>query len=252
MNNQDNSVMKALSPEEMTVLSNIKSSIDEILQMGGGSVMSAEPIQEKPEDQAMAEKKIDAEEPAIEPDKEKKSIAKKGVVETPSDSATGDSPAEERMEEVLTEQTQDNKNEVARSLAIIAKKLLGEEVKKSAPKNPMVDALNSVAKAIENINKKVEIQGNVIEQLLDGMGISEQLEVVQKSQERKPVVSTDNQQVVKFLQEIVGQVRKSEDAENDEGKLISSQSMKVNKNLKNPAMYQHLMGDAFSKFDQGE
>jgi hypothetical protein len=241
----NNQVMKALSQEDLTVIGNIKSLLDELIQQGGGMAMDTT--------KADTETATDVQDPAVieaqkaaEPE-DKKCEAKKGIVETPSDAATGDSPAEERIADVIPEETSANVDTLARA---IAKALLGSGSKavQKAESNPLVSVIQSLTESQKAINNKVDTVAKAFDQFCEAFGINEQLEIAQKAalpeKNRKPIVSTDNDEVIKYLAGILNTVQKGEgNVGNNVTGPLSSNAQQVRKNLLNPAMYSHLLGD---------
>lgn len=191
-------VNKALSPEEQTALSNIQSILSELLTMsenGGGM----EAPTEEPVEMAEGEDVMTPEEESSE-GKEVKMIVK-GLEETPSDAATASDDTEERMQEVQTEQTEENVNEVAKALL----EALGRRntVKKSAPLDPTTKALNQIVQVVKAQNDRQSVLEETLSHVLNGMGVMKQLEVAKSEQKKQPIVDNDNQAVLKAIQSML-------------------------------------------------
>jgi hypothetical protein len=242
----NNKVMKALSQEDLTVIGNIKSLLDELVQQGGG--MEIEAAKVDPEVAPVIEEpKMDEAKKANNPE-EKESKAEKGVIETPADAATGSSPAVDRINEVLPEETSSNVDTLARA---ISKALIGAGIKpvQKAESNPLVSVIQALAESQKATNNKVDTVAKAFDQLCEAFGINEQIEIAQKAalpeKNRKPIVSTDNDEVIKYLANILNTVQKGGD--NVGGTPLtgplSSNAQHVRKNLMNPTMYSHLLGD---------
>lgn len=245
-------VSKMFSPEEMTALSNISSIINELMQMGGNE---GTPIveEEEPSDPVAPKLPIKNNQPDSDmsntddsedtEEKEVKMIVKnldtrlskilKGLETTPSDSATASDDAEERIDEPQTELSEENLNEVAKTIALL---LAGKStVKKSAPKSTaleqILDRLVSVQKSTqEGIDELSEAFGHI----LKGMGIAKQLEISKSEEDKKgreeQITKTQNEELLKFFQQIRNVTK---DADNSGVKNVSgkSQTNEVRKNI---------------------
>lgn len=256
MNTNKSRVDKALSQDDLTVLANIKSAIDELMQMSAGAGSPPPP--------AKAEEPPSRGQDEFEPDKEvmmsdeapedviddKK--AKKAIVTTPTDNPTtpdNEDAKKKLTDDAMPDESLDQLDEVARSLA---KALLGiskGKVKKSEPSHPLVEALQKITSAISAQDQKIESVAKAMESFCEAFGINEQLEIARKSQvipeaNRRPIVNKDGDEVVKYLADILGQVKKGQES-NQGTQIISSQAEQVRKNLRNPDMFSHLLPDNF-------
>lgn len=222
-------VRKMLSPEEQTALSNIQSILSELLTMSDAGAPAEEPVE-------MAEgEMMDTPEEEAADEKEVKMIVK-GLEETSSDAATASDDAEERMDEVQTEQTEENVNEVAKQLVSL---LQQGTVKKSQVKklDPTTEALNKIVQVVKSQNERQAVLEETLSHVLESMGVMKQLEVAKAEQKKQPIVDNDNSAVLKAIQEALGvQVHK---AENES---YVSNSQKVKKNLGSAEVLKGLLG----------
>lgn len=185
-------VKKALSPEEATALSNIQSILSELLAMNEGGGMEAPT--EEPVEMAEGEDMMSPEEESSE-GKEVKMIVK-GLEETPSDAATASDDTEQRMDEVRTEQTEENVNEVAKALLQL---LQPKQVKKSAPLDPTTKALKEIVQVVKAQNDRQSVLEETLSHVLNGMGVMKQLEVAKAEAKKQPIVDNDNNAVLKAI-----------------------------------------------------
>ena len=216
-------VSKALAPEELTLLSNVQSILDELIQMSGGAADNTL----APEEEIMSAETDSTEEDMMDKETEGKEVKMilKGMEETPSDASTASDDAEDRMDEVQTKETEDNVTEVAKALiALLAPK---SEVKKSVPTK---SKLEQVLEQIVQVQKAQ--QANQVElseafgHLLEGMGIADQIKVAKASKEQpaKEIHKGGNEEVLQVLKSLMSS------KENVEENPTSNQE-KVRKNL---------------------
>src|SRR5271157_4703305 len=215
-----NEVMKALSQDDLTILSNIKSAIDELMQMSGQGPQKAEddmvqePEQpEAPQDETPVEMGDEAPEQVTD-DKPKPMKAKKAEVTTPSDVATPDTAsAQDMIDEPMTEETEEQLNEVARTFVNLLQNVAKGKVKKSAPVHPLVQVAKGQSDGLALVNQKVDKMANVLEAFVDAFGVTEQINIAQKAsipeRNRTPILNPDSGDVVKFLSDALSQVQKS-------------------------------------------
>jgi len=250
-NNQE--VMKALSPEEATLLSNVQSMIGELLQ-GGGEVIEEPPAPveaavmrsiQKEENMKTTEELDEAIDD--DPKAEKAKKVKKEMVTTPSDSETASDDAETRIDETISETIEENVDEVAKSLANI---LMGN-MKKTAKKreiNPIVSTLNQVAEVQKSTQGQINDLSTAFEQLLTGIGITEQMKVSKEAEvvEKKGIVSEDVAGFVQVLKDALG-VSKSEPTGMRSEAPVSgawgSNNDQIRKNLSDPNVMNGLIGN---------
>jgi hypothetical protein len=209
---KNNDVYKALDQEAKTVVANIRSLADEILQMDSGTGLEKEekPVEEKPVDETM-----------LKPEE-----AQKGLVTTNSDSNTA-STEEENEDKVLPESTNEAVSAVAKAILQMAKNQKTEEVKKE--RNPVLEALEGLTSVVKKNRDDMSELQNTVKQLFDGMGITQQFEIVKKSkadeQVRKsqPIVNNNNQELYNLLS---GLIKK------EEKPMFTSNNETVHKSLK--------------------
>jgi hypothetical protein len=223
-------VIKMLSPEEQTALSNIQSILAELLAMGGAEAPMEEPEVEMAENEMM-----DTPEDEESEGKEVKMIVK-GIEETQSDAATASDNAETRIDETQSEQDEENVNEVAKQLVSL---LQQGTVKKSAVKklDPTTAALAQIVQVVKSQNERQSVLEETLGHVLSSMGVMKQLEVAKAKEKKQPIVNNDNTAVLKAIQEALGvQVHKSEN------ETYISNSQKVKKNLGSADVLKGLLG----------
>lgn len=224
-------VEKALSPEETTALSNIQSILSEILQMGPAEEeMVEEPIAMAEED----EEDKDIEKAAEEDMDEEDDDVEKGLETTPSESETASDDAVTRLEEVLTEQTEENVSEVAKALLTL---LSPKKVKKSkkTPTSELTKVLETIVEVQKSSQEQVSDLSEAFGNIIQGLGISKQIEV-SKSSKKKPAMDQDNQAVLALIQKALG-VKKEEPKSG-----LRENSSVVRKNLGNIDVLKGLVG----------
>lgn len=222
-------VRKALTPEEKTLIDNIKSMVEELegIEQAEGpesgameeqASMKADVIDQmsvQPPNMAQANpKKVKPEDESDEETEKclkKSAPVKKGIdSQGSSEGSTASDDAEERIEDDIPEGDQKDIAEVSKMLALLMSR---KGVRKA---DPTMDALTKLA-------EEQKVMKQALENLIRGLGVAEQItaaveeERVEKS-ERTPVVSTDRDEVVrsvaKALVEALG-VNKTEDASHD-------------------------------------
>jgi hypothetical protein len=222
-------INKALSQEEMTLISNMKSGLDQLLQM---QTASSPVDQTQIAQESINKESVDEMETPPIDDKKKEDMekAKKAIETTPGDQPAAQDPAEDRIDEVIPEASEEKLNEVAKALLKIINKSQ-TKVQKSEI-NPVVSVIDKVVKTLQTQDEKINSMANAFEQLLDGLGVSKQIEIVQKSQqpERRPIMNTDKNEVIKFLSDALSQVKKEEKSDQP------NQSNVVRKNLSDPIL----------------
>ena len=244
-------VMKALSTDEMTVLSNIQSLIEQLMQASAGNTQADQSQTADMSMQGQAAKSDEGYKESIFDDGK----AAKAIVSGTSDAATPeDSKAKDMIDDQLTpEPTEENlKSELAKALATIM--AVSSKVKKSdAPKidNSVVATLNEVTKALKAISDRQDVMAKAFGEVLDGMGVTEQVEIARKEQDdkRKPIMNADGAAVVKFLADALNSVKKEAQPSNDEtdinGNLISGNAHTIRKNLRMKEMFGQFMPKNF-------
>lgn len=128
---------------------------------------------------------------------------------------TGDSKAEDRLSNV-TELTDQSLSEIGKSLiSLIAEKKV---VKKSAPVNPMAQAINKLTEVVKGMAVKFNNQEIFNDTLMKGMRFTE--EVVEKNlaqdtgPKSRPVQSVDNTVILKALVEQLESNNKNPETKN--------------------------------------
>lgn len=236
MKTKQKKVQKMLGQEEATMLSNVQSILSELLSMSETGGAPADPAEV---DLAEADPTMDEQDTETE-GKEVKMIVK-GLEETPSDSATASDDAEERMDEPQTDQSTENVNEVVKALI----SALGGTVKKSEPKpvDPVTQVLSTMAQVQKANQEQMNDLANVMKNLLEGLGIVEQMKVA-KSQEVKTTSSpsnvAQNLEVLKVIKDALGV--KVGPAEVDNSGIRKSNSSIARSNLNDARVLKALLG----------
>jgi hypothetical protein len=201
------SVQKALTPEEQTLVANIKSLLAELegMQVGDETLdQEVEMEDEKPPFMPQEDEEGGEDEDEYEVDK--------AIENASPDESTANDDAEDRLEDV-PEVDEGNVNEVAKA---IARAMLGQKkVKKSAGGSvnaQIVQALGEVSRVMKSMQNRVQSQEQVLSEILEGLGVTQVSKPtsVRKSQNR-PVQSMDGEfvnEVAKALIEAAG--KKSE------------------------------------------
>ena len=225
-------VNKALSPEEATALSNIQSILSEILAMGEGGgeeVLAPEEVE-----MAEAEGMETAEEEAAE-EKEVKMILK-GIEETASDSATASDDAVKRMEEVQSEESEKNVNEVAKALILA---LGAGTVKKSAKRqvDPVIEALGKIVAVQKSSQDQLDELSTAFGHVLEGLGVTKQMEVAKSQVKKDDPIMNDNQAIINVLKGLINPKEKEETSH-----VYKGNSSVIKKNLGNRDVLKGLLG----------
>ncbi len=174
-----NKVQKALSPEEMTLISNIESMLGELKAQGGAGMDPMAAPAPVAEQQAPIMREDDEEK--IGTTDEKTESIDKELETSESDSATASDDAEERIDETQTELTEEGVDEVAKQLI---KMLRGSgTVKKSKPPvNPIIAALGKVVEVQKSTQSQVDGIENALTSIMDGLGLFKEMEIAKAEQ----------------------------------------------------------------------
>jgi hypothetical protein len=180
-------VQKALSAEEATLLSNIRSMVDELEQINAGEATASYDPEDKMEKMDGEEEELDIV-IAPEDDEEEGMMKARKSDEGP----TANDKAEERLE---TTDEESEKN-IAAVKALIAR--MDRKLRAEKSKSQQTDVV--VLKAIKMIAKRQDEIEEAFTHILKGMGVADQIEksIVSKPKE-KPVQSTDVAAVLKSL-----------------------------------------------------
>ena len=211
-------VKKALSAEEATILSNIKSMVSELESIGAGEATMAE-------DEGGVDVIIG------DDDEEEDEFAMKARDEGPS----GRDKADERLEET----DEESEKNITAVKAIITK--MNSTIAKSKAANirsntKLLQAVAGLTKVVKSLNDRMEIQEEAIVNVVKGMGFGQEIEK-SITPKKKVVQATDTEQVLKSLLGIVQENK--EPVEVSEGK---SQSNEVRKSLGQKNVLTALLG----------
>lgn len=226
-------VAKALSDEEMTILTNIQSLLGQLMtasEAGTELEQSAQSLStQKQED---GDKKNDDDDKKDD-DKDK---IDKGLETTPSESSSASDPAQERIDETQSPETEESVDEVSKAIATILRNG-GVAQKKKKPENPVLKAIEGLTGVVKNLQGNQSTLSTALEKILEGTGITKQLEIVAKEKgefikpQSAPITNIDDiQKTLAFAME-VNKVMKGEKTGKEEiDKKLSNQQI-VHKNL---------------------
>lgn len=220
MSNINTEVNKAMSPEEMTVISNIKSQLDQLLSMGGNGAPPAAPPGEQAPPVAMSQNPTMKAEDAVDigdmedgVDKEEDDMEEvdKGLESTPSESSTASDDATPRMEEPQSDPSEENVNEVAKAFLQLIQKGQNKPVQKQ--QTPLMATLQTVQRVVDvqkaQEKKQVELE-TALNGILKGLGVMDQLDIAKSRVPKSvPITTQDNNptldMIVKALTQAQGQ-----------------------------------------------
>lgn len=199
-------VKKALSPEEVSVLENIGSLVNQLKSSGAGA--SEDDVMMAYDEELDMVKKEDI----ISSEEEEEDVMK----ESNGPTANPEDKAEDRVEEP-TDITAGNLSEVGKSLNALVRAINGgQTVQKSAPKRRLAPKSNNdvlVMKSIAEISKVMKsladqqnTQNLAIQNILDGIGFTENVQkslAVQKSKSSAPIGNLDGTQVLAELTSVL-------------------------------------------------
>jgi hypothetical protein len=221
-----------LTPEQKQALMNAKALIQEIEAMEGGSQEGDAPADkpeaqeaqmafnpdeqmgDQPEGENATQPKDEKKQPEVKESFTKKTYKDISQMATP-DASTARDKAEDKVDDI-PDQDEENIGEVAKALATIARSLQAKNVAKSATPtgSELVGVINELTKVVKSMMETQKNQGAVLEDVLEGLGVAKSIEAkqealrVEKSNERRPVATTDTNQVLlevtKALQAIAG------------------------------------------------
>lgn len=244
----DNTVKKALSPEEEATISNIQSLCSELL--ASSQAQEEQPEMVQPETATMQE----GAPPPDEEEKKKeeegkmtlviKEAVKKALEETPSDSATGSDDAETRIEDIQTDMTLENVDEVTKAVMSILKQ---QKAKKSFAPDAHTKILSDVVQIAKSQQEEMSEIKKTLNGILEGFGIASQIEIAQKSQTAgaqqpgavqasQPIMAPQNDQVLELLKDLTGKTEKSKVDER------FARNSEVRKTLRKPDVLTGLIG----------
>lgn len=223
--NAGNTVQKMLSPQEMAMIENISSMVDQLKSNGMGGEMMEEEVMmadapmmnDKP---TMGEMRDDEMMMAKEYSMDDKMMAAKADM---GPNANPETKAEDRVEDG-TEITEGNYSEVGKSLAAIAGQLqrIGRpRVAKAAPKQDtlVMSALAEITKVMKSISDRQEQSDTALVNILDGLGV---VKAVQKSEAPVPVANVDGTAVLQELTSVLKSLNKNNQQDNGWGKVRKS------------------------------
>lgn len=216
-------VEKMLSPEEATMLSNIQSLVGELLNASSGA-----PAQEPVMETMKEEDKPEFEKPKEE---DKKEDVEKELETTPSDGPTASDDDKKRIDENQTEITEENVDEVSKALVKLFNIANPKKEVVKSELGQVVDAINKMVEVQKGQNNKVNELETAFSHLLEGFGITKQMEIA-KSEDitKKPIVTNDNDRVIKAIANVL----ENAVGKNTEEEVPKSNAQIIRKTLGNP------------------
>lgn len=200
-NTAENQVQKALTPEELTALSNVASQLQEIISMSSGETPETKAQVEPPKTQDMTN-------PGNQANKE--------LVNDKSDGPTPNDKADRQIED---QGEPENSQDIAKAMKIIAsigKAIENSKVEKAqsqpAPRSEIVQAIESLAQVVKSSVGQQQQMAEAFSGLLEGLGVTKQMEIVRKAEDEnkpKPIATGDYNILAKFL---AGEIEKSQSA----------------------------------------
>jgi len=222
---KDKKVEKMLSPEEATMLSNIQSLVGELLNASSGGVVG-EPVMETMKEEDKPDF-VKPEEEKKEEEKKEEDVEKELEI-TPSDSSTASDDDKKRIDETQTELTEENVDEVSKALVKIFNLANPKKEVAKSELGQVVDAINKMLEVQKGQNSKVDELETAFSNMLEGLGITKQMEIAKSEESKsKPIVTNDNDRVMKAIVEVLGNaVGKKQ--EEPTGQLSNSQIIRKN------------------------
>ena len=224
-------VQKTLGQEEMTLVNNISSLINELKSASGQQVQDAEmnregqPVIEKPEqisekagEPSPSDKEIGkAGDPSpSDPSAPSKKKVEKEIVNTESDVSTARDDPEDRMLDALSEVDVSNVDEVKKAVALV-KKIQMLRAEKSRDITPLANAMVQLTQVVKSIVAEQRETQTALSNILDGIGVTKQMELVTRSAPSgTPIVDANNKELASFLGKLM-QVAKSETPVEEKG-----------------------------------
>lgn len=191
-------VHKAMTPEEKLKLGNIMALCNELLSAEGSAA--------EPETPAVEESVKKEEEPPEEEASPPPAAEEKAEEEEVKKSEEANADAEERMEELPED------DETALAVLKILKTLNAKKsVKKSKPavQSPEMQVLGQTLLVMKSMQKRLDEQGQALNGILEGMGITSEVLKVEKAAPRQAVQPSAND----ILAALASVVQKSASAE---------------------------------------
>lgn len=194
---------KAMDAQMQTILQNIQALIQELQTAGGADTENPEEPKEK---------------------EVKMTIVDKDIVSTLSDDVTGSDDAKEKIDQNVSDETDKAEDQVAKAIISALKNI--NKSQEPIKKDPVVKAIEDLTKSIIEIAKNVNGNSQAITNILEGIGVTKQLEIVEKSK-AKPVVGNSTEQQAEFLQALT----KALQGKTKEETVWNTPAHEVNKNL---------------------
>lgn len=181
-----------LSPEERNLLENAKALISEIESMQEGEeTMEEEEVEMQMEDEENGNEKMKEK----EYEEEYEASAGSNVQKQESDGSTASDTADERIEDI-PEQTEENVDEVAKSIvkllqkAPVNKSVSNKSKIRQGNNTPVLVAMNALTKVVKSLAENQNEQDQALSSILEGLGVAEAVKP-QKVEKALPVVNAD-------------------------------------------------------------
>lgn len=265
---KSNTVIKELDPQSMTILDNIEALTAELRAANAGSSSPEKPEDEvemqdegvKPEDERDLD--TDSEETDAETEDEEKevklTIKKEADTNTPSEGATATDDAEERIEDVQTEESKTQADAVAKMVQALQTAF--GPVQKQQPVNPVIKSLDNLASTLKQIAENTNANAKAIKGISDATGITQEIERVEKqiAEKKKQEMPKTTAPAIAELAQVFKAALTSDNQNstqnNNNNSWGSNPSSLANKNLSNPDFLSILVDkdthDSFKKSNQ--
>lgn len=199
-----------LTPEQKTALANAEALISEIKSMEAGEGQEDEELKEaimalnkeeqmgeQPEGEDIEKEEEEEEEGTTPPEKPSKVVKDTTTIGKP-DASTASSDAEDIVDD-QPDQSKENLDEIAKSLAVLVKAIGRKNVKKSQGGSRVEEVLVGLTKVIKAMQDDQAQQRAALNDIFEGLNLAKPLEQsyntnVHKS--RKPVQTTDTNAVL--------------------------------------------------------
>lgn len=223
--------------EEKTILSNIVSLAQQLLQSESAEgtkeegEMQTETVLEGKENVKMAEGETETEEEKKKREDEEAKV-KKSTIETTSEGATANDDAEEKVDDPLTNITDETIDEVAK--AIVSMLYKNKNVKKSVNtenSNPTNKILGEIVKIQKSMLARQEETENAIANLIKGFGIADEVTKAYEIETNKQVKKglNDSKDVENTINYIAKALRLNENQESKYDSNIEQVRKSLNK-----------------------
>jgi len=194
-----------MNEELMTLLANIQALLNEVSQaLGAGQ-----------ESQPMEAAEPDT---GVDPEEQKKPpyMAQKAVVETTNDDVDANAPADERLNDDNTETSQENTDEMAKSILDAISKFAVKKEEKVDKSDKVLQEIATALKAMASnqvvMKNQVATQDEAIKNILKGLKIEDEvLKIVETAKPVQKGLNADNDNMERLIKALTG--KKEEDTQ---------------------------------------